>query len=96
MHTANSMMDTVPHIVHVIADLSDITQLPPHIFANFQRIIPLLHKRSGQVVIIHQNRLFNAVYGVLKRIAHPLAERFILVDSIEMAESHLQLRFSVK
>jgi hypothetical protein len=82
-----SMMDSVPHRVHIIYHLVDkSTRIPPLILLHMPRLMRMTHSREDRSVVVGRMQFAERFFAILANMGlREYTERYQFVDTLDEA-----------
>jgi hypothetical protein len=84
-----ALIQTVPHVVHIIADVSNSAKLPSNALASFRSYRHSGLNNVGQVALVQASPLIRAAAKVIEKIAPQAVSRFHFVNTLDEAREIL-------
>ncbi|MBN1202362.1 MAG: hypothetical protein JXJ20_10945 [Anaerolineae bacterium] len=86
---SNALIDTVDHVVDVIAVMQNTRDLPREAFDNYRRLEKTSHPNRGRIVIVGSDTFIRSMLETFNQVYKRGSSGFILVRSIQEAHEVL-------
>lgn len=87
-----ALRESVPHTVHIIADLRQSAPIPPQTLGNMRQIGRRPADNLGVVVLVTTHRLIQQLFAMGARMYPDIARSYATVATLEAAEAIIASR----
>ena len=89
IHTAYEMVEKLPYIVNMILDFRHANAFPSNALSIFGRSMKTPPKEFDLALVVSRSGFIEAIYYVFRRLNGKLAEKLVLVKTLEEARTVL-------
>ena len=86
---SNDLINSVPHTVHIIGDVSRSAQLPPGAIARFRTFKRVDPENAGRVVLVGASIYIRTIVDIFRGMFPKTGGNFTFANSLEEARSEL-------